>query len=68
MGHGLTWPREDCAARSWCWGEPVEDGRSGKVEWPSSFEAAGASEPEAVQVVRGIHEAGFENRRRIFGT
>ena len=28
---------------------------------------AGASEPEAVKVIRGIYEAGFENLRRMFG-
>ena len=48
--------------------EESKDGKSCKVEWSSSFEPAGASEPEAVKVIRGIYEAGFENLRKMFGT
>ena len=48
--------------------EESKDGKSCKVEWASSFEPAGASEPEAVKVIRGIYEAGFENLRKMFGT
>jgi hypothetical protein len=44
-----------------------KDGKSCTVEWSSAFEPAGASEPEAVKVIRGIYEAGFENLRRMFG-
>lgn len=47
--------------------EENKDAKSCKVEWSSSFEPAGASEPEAVKVIRGIYEAGFENLRKMFG-
>src|SRR5262245_47507754 len=47
--------------------EENKDGKSCNVEWSSTFEPAGASEPEAVKVIRGIYEAGFENLRKMFG-
>jgi uncharacterized protein YndB with AHSA1/START domain len=47
--------------------EENKDGKSCTVEWSSAFEPAGASEPDAVKVIRGIYEAGFENLRRMFG-
>jgi uncharacterized protein YndB with AHSA1/START domain len=47
--------------------EEDKDGKSCTVQWSSAFEPAGASEPEAVKVIRGIYEAGFENLRRMFG-
>jgi uncharacterized protein YndB with AHSA1/START domain len=47
--------------------EENRDGKSCTVEWSSAFEPAGASEPEAVKVIRGIYEAGFENLRKMFG-
>ena len=47
--------------------EENQDGKSCKVEWSSTFEPSGASEPEAVKVIRGIYEAGFENLRKMFG-
>ena len=49
-------------------GEESKDGKTCKVEWSSTFEPAGASEPEAAKVIRGIYEAGFESLRRMFGT
>jgi uncharacterized protein YndB with AHSA1/START domain len=45
----------------------TKDGKSCTVEWSSAFEPSGASEPEAVKVIRGIYEAGFENLRKMFG-
>jgi hypothetical protein len=47
--------------------EADKDGKSCKVEWSSTFEPSGASEPEAVKVIRGIYEAGFDNLRKMFG-
>lgn len=47
--------------------EENKDGKSCKVEWSSAFEPSGASEPEAVKVIRGIYEAGFESLRKMFG-
>ena len=46
--------------------EQSKDGKSCNVEWSSTFEPAGASEPEAVKVIRGIYEAGFESLRKMF--
>ncbi len=43
------------------------DGRSCTVEWSSEFEPVGAPEPDAVKVIEGIYQAGFENLKRIFG-
>jgi len=47
--------------------EEHEDGKSCTVEWSSDFTPSGASEPEAVKVIRGIYEAGFANLRKMFG-
>jgi carbon monoxide dehydrogenase subunit G len=38
-----------------------------RVTWSSDFEASGASESEAMQVIRGVYEAGFENLKKLFG-
>ena len=43
------------------------DGSSCTVAWTSEFEASGAPESEAVKVIRGLYEAGFDNLRRLFG-
>ena len=37
------------------------------VEWTSEFEAEGATENDAVAVIRDVYESGFENLRRMFG-
>lgn len=42
------------------------DGTS-TVTWSSSFEPAGVEESKAVEVIRGIYEAGLENLRRMYG-
>jgi hypothetical protein len=45
-----------------------DNGQGGStVEWSSTFEPAGASENEAVKVIQGIYQAGFDNLRRMFG-
>ena len=43
------------------------DGYSCTVAWTSEFEAAGAPESDAVKLIRGLYEAGFDNLRRLFG-
>jgi mxaD protein len=43
------------------------DGHSCTVAWSSEFEASGAPESDAVKVIRGLYEVGFENLRRLFG-
>jgi hypothetical protein len=44
-----------------------EDGE-GKttVEWSSEFEAKGAAENEAMDVIAGIYQAGFDNLKKMF--
>ena len=44
------------------------DGHSCRVEWSSEFEADGGSQNDAVKVIRGVYETGFENLRRLFGS
>jgi len=43
------------------------DGLSCTVEWSSEFETAAGPESEAVKVIRGVYETGFDNLRRLFG-
>jgi hypothetical protein len=43
------------------------DGRGCTVEWSSEFEPSGAPESEAVKVIRGVYEAGFNNLGKMFG-
>lgn len=44
-----------------------EDGNGSEVEWSSDFEAEGASNDDAVKIIQGIYDVGFENLRKIFG-
>ena len=45
-----------------------EPGKPGcVVEWSSDFSAAGAPENEAVKVIQGIYQAGFDNLKTLFG-
>ena len=48
----------------------VIDQGNGKasVEWSSEFNASGASEQEAVDVIQGIYQAGFDNLKKMFGS
>ena len=43
------------------------DGKKSVVEWSSEFKPAGASEQDAMKVVQGIYQAGFDNLRKMFG-
>jgi hypothetical protein len=45
----------------------LPDGHSCVVTWSSEFEPAGAPETDAVKVIRGLYEVGFDNLRRLFG-
>ena len=47
---------------------PNEDGHTCTVSWSSDFEAVGATPDKAVETMRGVYEAGFENLRKLFGT
>ena len=45
-----------------------DDGKgNARVEWSSEFNAEGASETDAVEVIKGIYQAGFDNLNKIFG-
>ncbi len=37
------------------------------VEWSGEFDPAGASETDAMKVVEGIYQAGFDNLKKMFG-
>lgn len=45
----------------------VKDGDGAKVEWSSNFEPSGASEPDAINAIAGIYQAGFDNLKKMFG-
>jgi hypothetical protein len=47
----------------------VRDEGGGKctVEWGSDFEPAGAPEGDAVEAIRGVYQAGFDNLKKMFG-
>ena len=47
----------------------VKDNGEGKssVEWSSEFSAEGAPEDDAIEVIQGIYQAGFDNLKKIFG-
>jgi len=38
-----------------------------KVEWSSEFKPSGAAEADAVKVIQGIYQAGFDNLKKMFG-
>lgn len=38
-----------------------------RVEWSSEFKPSGASENDAVKVIQGIYQAGFDNLKKMFG-
>ena len=43
------------------------DGKKSILEWSGEFKPAGASEQDAMKVVQGIYQAGFDNLRKMFG-
>ncbi len=45
----------------------VDDNGQSKVEWESEFEAAGAPDGDAMEVIQGIYQAGFDNLKKMFG-
>ena len=47
----------------------VKDNGEGKssVEWSSEFSAEGAPESDAMEVIQGIYQAGFDNLKKMFG-
>ena len=44
-----------------------DDGDGCKVVWESEFQPAGAPEGDAVDVIRGIYQAGFDNLKKMYG-
>ena len=45
----------------------AEDGSGCAVEWESDFQPAGAPEGDAVEIIQGVYQAGFDNLRKMFG-
>jgi hypothetical protein len=46
----------------------ADDGHSCTLTWISEFEPAATSDSEAVKVIRGLYEVGFDNLRKLFGS
>ena len=47
--------------------KPDDDGTGCTVEWSSEFDPKGASAKDAMEVVQGIYQAGFDNLKKLFG-
>ena len=45
----------------------AEDGSGCDVEWESDFQPTGMPETDAVEVIRGVYQAGFDNLKKMFG-
>ena len=46
----------------------LREGESGcTVEWESDFQPSGAPEGDAVEVIRGVYQAGVDNLKKMFG-
>ena len=43
------------------------EGDNCTVDWSGEFTAAGAPEGDAMEAVRGIYQAGFDNLQKMFG-
>ena len=43
------------------------EGDNSTIEWSSEYEAAGASNAEALETIEGIYQAGFDNLKKMFG-
>lgn len=46
---------------------PDDDGTGCTVEWSSDFDPKGASTKDAMEVIQGIYQAGFDNLKKLFG-
>ena len=45
----------------------TDEGENCTVEWSSDFAVAGASDGDAMEAVRGISQASFDNLQKMFG-
>ena len=46
----------------------MDDGKgNSQVEWSSEFTPKGVSDNDAIQVIQGIYQAGFDNLKKMFG-
>jgi len=43
------------------------EGDSATVQWSSTFDPAGVGETDAMKVIEGIYQAGFDNLKKMFG-
>ena len=47
----------------------MDDGKGkSQVEWSSEFTPKNVSDDDAVQVIQGIYQAGFDNLKKMFGS
>lgn len=47
----------------------IDEGKGkSQVEWSSEFTAKGVADNDAVQVIQGIYQAGFDNLKKMFGS
>ena len=44
-----------------------EQGDGCTIEWSGEFEPRGVTPTEAVEVIRGIYQAGFDNLKKLYG-
>lgn len=45
----------------------IGEGDNCTIEWSSEFDPMGASEGDAMNAVRGVYQAGFDNLQKMFG-
>jgi hypothetical protein len=45
---------------------PDDGGKGCTIEWGSEFAPAGAPEADAVNIIKGIYQAGFDNLKKMF--
>ncbi len=44
------------------------DGKRSVVEWSGEFQAAGASETDAMKVIQDVYQAGIDNLKKLYGS
>ncbi|MFQ6022173.1 MAG: SRPBCC family protein [Acidiferrobacterales bacterium] len=46
---------------------PNDQGEGCTIEWSSEFNPKDASDDDAMQVIQGVYQAGFDNLKKLFG-
>jgi hypothetical protein len=47
--------------------KPDDDDTGCTVEWSSKFDPKGASTKDAMELIQGMYQAGFDNLKKLFG-